>query len=426
MSNGLAAAQFGAQRSAANRLALDGGAPVRDRPLAYGHQNIDDADIGAVVEALRSDWLTTGPKVREFERAFASFAGAGEAVALSSGTAALHAAMHGLAIGPGDEVIVPAMTFAASANCVVYQGGTPVFADVVPDTLLIDCRDVEAKISPRTRAIVAVDYAGQPCDYDRLGAIAAPHDLALVADACHSLGGSYKGRPVGRLADLNIFSLHPVKAMTTGEGGVVTVNSFERAHTLRRFRNHGITSDHFQREQLGSWLYEMVELGFNYRLSDIQCALGLSQLGKLSGWIARRRAIARRYNDAFARLPGLAPLRTAPDIGHAYHLYVIQLEPRHLRADRGQVFAALRAEGIGVNVHYLPVHLHPFYRQRFGTTPGLCPNAEAAYENILSLPIFPAMSDGDVDDVIEAMWKVMGAYGADANNPRAAAAVSAC
>ena len=406
-------------------LAIDGGTPVRERLLPYGHQSIDDDDIGAVVNVLRSDWLTTGPKVREFERAFASFTGAGEAVAVSSGTAALHAAMHELGIGPGDEVIVPAMTFAASANCVVYQGGTPVFADVEPHTLLIDCRAVEAKINARTRAIIAVDYAGQPCDYDSLRALAARHDLALVADACHSLGASYKGRPVGTLADLNIFSLHPVKAMTTGEGGMITTESFETAHGMRRFRNHGITSDHFQREQLGSWLYEMVELGFNYRLSDIQCALGLSQLGKLPCWIARRRAIARRYDDAFAQLPAIEPLGVNPEIGHAYHLYVIQIESGYLSADRAQCFAALRAEGIGVNVHYLPVHLQPFYRESFGARPGLCPHAEAAYEKIISLPIFPAMSDGDVDDVIEAIWKVMGAYGANGIDARAAAAVSA-
>jgi len=410
---------------AGNRLAIDGGTPVRARHLPYGHQSIDDADVAAVVETLRSDWLTTGPKVREFERAFASFTGAGEAVAVSSGTAALHAAMHELAIGPGDEVIVPAMTFAASANCVVYQGGTPVFADVEPRTLLIDCKDVEAKITSRTRAIIAVDYAGQPCDYDSLRALAARYDLALIADACHSLGASYKGRPVGTLADFNIFSLHPVKAMTTGEGGMITTESFETAHGMRRFRNHGITSDHFQREQLGSWLYEMVELGFNYRLSDIQCALGLSQLGKLPGWIARRRAIAQLYNDAFTQLPAIVPLGVNPEVGHAYHLYVIQLEPGYLSAARAQCFAALRAEGIGVNVHYLPVHLHPFYRQSFGTLPGLCPHAEAAYDNIISLPIFPAMSDGDVDDVIEAIWKVMGAYGAFEIDAQAAAVVSA-
>jgi perosamine synthetase len=408
------------ERLAWNKLAINGGTPVRDRLLPYGHQTIDESDIGAVVDVLRSDWLTTGPKVREFERAFAAFTGAGEAVALSSGTAALHATMHVLDISAGDEVIVPSLTFAASANCVVYRGGTPVFADVDPRTLLIDPNDVEAKLTANTRAIIAVDFAGQPCDYDALANIAARHGLALVADACHSLGARYQGRPVGTLADLNVFSLHPVKAMTTGEGGVVTCASFETAHALRRFRNHGITSDHFQREQIGSWLYEMVELGYNYRLSDIQCALGLSQLGKLPGWIARRRAIARRYDDAFAELPGVLPLGVSSSIDHGYHLYVVQLDDRFLTADRGRIFSALRAEGIGVNVHYLPVHLHPYYRETFRTRPGLCPNAEAAYERIVSLPIFPAMRDADVDDVIEAVWKVISAHGI----PARAAAVA--
>jgi perosamine synthetase len=406
----------------ANRLAIDGGLPVRKSLLPYGHQTVDPDDVRIVVDVLQSDWLTTGPKVREFERAFARFVGAGEAVAVSSGTAALHAAMNVLGVGSGDEVIVPTMTFAATANCVLYQGGRPVFADVDPQTLLVDTRSLEAKITPRTRAIIAVDYAGQPCDYDNLGAIAERHGLALVADACHSLGGSYKGRSVGTLADLNVFSLHPVKAMTTGEGGMITTASFETAHGIRRFRNHGITSDHFEREQMGSWLYEMVDLGYNYRLSDIQCALGLTQIAKLPGWLARRRAIAHRYDLAFAPLPGVHTLRVGKDIQHGYHLYVVELDLDRFNVDRQRIFAALRAEGIGVNVHYLPVHLHPFYREALGTRPGMCPSAETAYEKILSLPLFPAMRDKDVDDVIEAMWKVTSAY---ANESQSAAVAGA-
>lgn len=394
------------------RLAIDGGVPVRGSVLPYGHQSIDQSDVDAVVGALHSEWLTTGPKVREFEQAFAKFTGAGEAVAVNSGTAALHAAIRALEIGPGDEVIVPALTFAASANCAVYEGATPVFADVAADTLLIDVADVAKKITPRTRAIVAVDYAGLPCDYEALGQLARRHRLSVVADACHSLGGSYRGTPVGQLADLNVFSLHPVKAMTSGEGGMITTASFETAHRMRRFRNHGISSDHFTREAMGSWLYEMVELGYNYRLSDLQCALGLSQLGRLAGWIERRRAIAQRYDAAFADLKAIATQQVSADRVHAYHLYVVRFDRRRLCTDRARIFAALRAEGIGVNVHYLPVHLHPYYRQRFGTAAGLCPHAEAAYEELISLPIFPAMSDGDVDDVIQALWKVVGNYAA--------------
>jgi perosamine synthetase len=393
------------------RLAIDGGTPVRQHILPYGHQTIGEEDFRAVVDALGSDWLTTGPKVREFEQAFARYADAGEAVVVNSGTAALHTAMHALGIGPGDDVIVPALTFVASANCVLYQGATPVFADVEPDTLLIDSADVAAKITARTRAIIAVDYAGQPCDYDALRAIARRHGLGLVADACHSLGGSYKDRAVGTLADLSVFSLHPVKAMTTGEGGMVTTESFESAHRMRCFRNHGVTSNHFQRGQQGSWLYDMADLGFNYRLSDIQCALGLNQLKRLSGWIERRRVVAMRYDDAFASLLGVTPLALRPGRKHAYHLYVIRLNEDRLGADRGRVFAALRAEGIGVNVHYLPVYLHSYYRERFGTRPGLCPQAETAYEEILSLPIYPGMSDEDTNDVIEALWKVVTSYG---------------
>ena len=378
--------------------------------LPYGRQWVDEADVQAVVEVLRSDWLTTGPKVDEFEQAFADFVGAREAVAVSNGTAALHAAMYAVGIGPGDEVIVPPMTFAASANCVVFQGGTPVFADVDPDTLLLDPAQVEAKITPRTKAIIAVDYTGQPCDYDALRAIADRHGLILVADACHALGGSYKGCPVGSLADLSTFSFHPVKHITTGEGGMITTDDPELARRMRVFRNHGITTDHRQRDQQGSWFYEMVDLGYNYRLTDIQCALGMSQLRKLPGWVARRQTIARRYNAAFAEMPAVGSLGVREEVSHAYHLYMIRLDVTQLRATRTEVFAALRAEGIGVNVHYIPVHLHPFYRERFGTGPGLCPVAEAAYEQIISLPIFPCMSDDDIDDVIAAVRKVLEVY----------------
>lgn len=388
-------------------LALYGGAPVREKTLPYGRQTIDDEDIAAIIEVLRSDWLTTGPKVTEFERAFAGFTQAQEAVAVSNGTAALHAAMYALDIGPGDEVIVPAMTFAATANCIVYQGGIPVFADVAADTLLIDPVDAAAKITPRTRAIITVDYAGQPCDYDALRTLAEQHGLALVADACHALGGSYKGQPVGCLADLSTFSLHPVKPMTTGEGGVVTTNDPELARRMRVFRNHGITTDHRQREQQGSWFYEMVDLGYNYRLTDFQCALGLSQLDKLPQWIVRRQTIAQAYDTALADMPAIHPLTVKSDRLHAYHLYVIRLDLSGLAADRAELFAALRAEGIGVNVHYIPVHLHPFYRQRFGTEAGLCPVAEAVYEEIISLPIFPQMSERDVTDVVAALAKVV-------------------
>jgi perosamine synthetase len=375
--------------------------------LPYARQDIDEEDIAAVETVLRSDWLTTGPKVPEFETALAERVGARHGVAVSSGTAALHATMHALGIRTGDEVIVPAMTFAATANVVVFQDGTPVFADVDPATLLLDPSDTEVRITPRTKAIVAVDYAGHPADYEALRSIAERHGLALVSDACHALGARYRAQPVGSVADLTAFSFHPVKHVTTGEGGMVTTDDAGLAERMYRFRNHGITTDHRARDQAGSWAYEMVDLGYNYRLTDFQSALGLSQLGKLDAWLARRQAVARRYDEAFAEVEGVTPLTVRPDVGHAYHLYVVQLELAHLRGGRAEVYRALRDEGIGVNVHYIPVHLHPYYRERFGTEPGLCPNAEQAYERILTLPLFPRMSDSDVDDVVRAVTGVL-------------------
>lgn len=391
-------------------LAFHGAVPVRRTLLPYGGQWVAEDDIAAVVEVLRSDWLTTGPKVEEFERAFADAVGSTEAVAVSNGTAALHAAIYALGIGPGDEVIVPTMTFAASANCVVFQGGTPVFVDVDKETLLLDPLAAEAKITPRTKAIMSVAYAGQPCDYDALRSIAVRHGLALIDDACHALGGSDKGRAIGSLADLNTFSFHPVKPITTGEGGMITTDDTQLAQRMRLFRNHGITTDHRQRAEQGGFFYEQIDLGFNYRLTDLQCALGLNQLSKLHDFVLRRQAIAARYDAAFTEVDSVKPLIVRADVSHAYHLYMVQLDTDRLGADRAEIFAALRAEGIGVNVHYIPVHLHPFYRQRFGTTPGLCPVAERAYERLITLPMFPQMTMADTDDVITAVEKVVRHY----------------
>lgn len=395
---------------ARNALALHGGEPVRADPLPYGRQVVDEEDIAAVVAVLRSDWLTTGPAVTEFERAVADVFGADQAVAVSNGTAALHTALAGLGIGAGDEVIVPAITFAATANAALYQGAVPRFADVDPGTLLIDPAAVGALVGPRTAAVIAVDFAGQPCDYDALRSICLEHRLALVADACHAAGASADGRPVGTLADATCFSFHPVKHVTCGEGGAVTCQDPALATRMRRFRNHAIVSDHRQRQEQGTWEYDVCGLGWNYRLTDLQSALGRSQLRKLDRFVVRRRELAERYDRALADQPLLRPLAVRAAVHPAWHLYVVQLDLEALSVDRATVFQALRAEGIGVNVHYKPVHLHPFYAARLGTEPGLCPVAEAAYERLLTLPLFAAMSDADQDDVLRAVAKVTEAY----------------
>lgn len=361
------------------------------RFLPYGRQLIDDTDIQAVVDVLRSDWLTTGPAVERFEADVCAYTGARYGVAVSNGTAALHAAMFALGIGKGDEVIVTPMTFAASANCILYQDGTPVFADVDAGTLLLDPAAVEAAITPHTRAIIAVDYAGQPCDWDALRTIADKYHLALIADSCHALGGSYKGRKVGALADITVFSFHPVKQITTGEGGMAVTADAALAARMRGFRGHGITTTASQREKSGAWFYEMTELGYNYRITDFQCALGSAQLKKLDTWIEKRNQLAQAYDAALAESI-VRPLTRHGDRRHAYHLYVVRT------SERDAVFKHLRGAGIGANVHYVPVYLHPYY-QGLGYKAGLCPVAEAAYGQILTLPLWPGMNSTDVERV---------------------------
>ncbi|MBC7078035.1 MAG: DegT/DnrJ/EryC1/StrS family aminotransferase, partial [Synergistales bacterium] len=302
--------------------------------------------------------------------------------------------------------ITTPMTFAATANCVLYQGGRPVFSDVEPETLLIDASKIEEKITPKTKAIIAVDYAGQPCDYDELKSIAKRHNLTLVADACHALGATYKGRNVGTLADMTVFSFHPVKHITTGEGGMVTTDDLELAKRVRVFRNHGITSDHRERERCGSWFYEMVDLGYNYRLPDINCALGLSQLKRLDQNVSRRRELAALYNKAFSKIEAVRPLTQKADRKSSWHLYVVKLDLSKIRTTRKDVFSSLRDEGIGVNVHYIPVYWHPYY-QKLGYKKGLCPVAEKAYEEIVTLPLFCAMSDSDAAQVVSAVKKTL-------------------
>jgi UDP-4-amino-4,6-dideoxy-N-acetyl-beta-L-altrosamine transaminase len=377
--------------------------------LPYAHQVVDERDIAEVIQALRSDWLTTGPKVGEFERTLAAMVHAEEAVAVSSGTAALHVAALAAGIGPGDEVITTPLTFVATANSIRYVGGTVVFADVDPISLNLSPDQVKASITKWTKAIIPVDFTGQPADLDEILALAAEHNLTVIEDAAHALGASYRGRLVGSISHLTTFSFHPVKHITTGEGGAVTTNDPALAERVRLFRNHGISADFRKREQQGSWYYEMQDLGFNYRLTDIQCGLGLSQLGKLASWVERRSRIAERYAEGFAGIPEIEVPTVDPDRESAWHLYIIRLNLDRLRVGRDQIFRALRAENIGVNVHYIPVPWHPYY-QRLGYAKGQWPVAESAYERLISLPMWAGMSDADVDDVVLAVRKVIAAY----------------
>ncbi len=376
-------------------------------PIPYARHSIDEADISAVNEVLRSDWLTTGPKVAEFEAAMAERAGTLYAVGVANGTAALHAAMNAARVGPGDEVIVPAITFAATANSAVYMGATPVFADVDPDTLLVDPASVEALINNHTKVVVTVDYAGQPCDYDEIHSLCEPRGIITIADACHAIGAAYRERPVGSLTTMSTFSFHPAKHVTSGEGGMITTSDADLDRRLRVFRNHGIDADLHQRSCSGTWEYDMSDLGFNYRLSDVHSALGLSQLSKLEDSITRRGRIASAYDAAFADLSAVSPPVQRPERTHAYHLYVVRLDVDRLDGGRAAVFSDLRAAGIGVNVHYRPVYRHSFYRDRFGDLAETFPNAESAYERILTLPLFPAMTDADAERVVTAVTEVV-------------------
>ena len=365
--------------------------------IPYGRQEIDEDDIAAVVEVLRGDWLTTGPAVERFELAFAGLVGSQHAVAVTNGTAALHLAMLAAGIGPGDEVIVPTMTFAASANAARYVGADVVFCDVRADTLSIDVEQAEDLVTSRTKAIVVVDYAGIPCDLDEVMALAERHGLVVIEDACHAVGATYRGRPVGSVAHLSTFSFHPVKHLTTGEGGMVTTADPALNRRLRRLRNHGIDSDFRQRETAGTWEYDAVELGYNFRLSDINAALGASQVTKVPGWVERRRELAAQYRELLRDLP-LTMLVEPDHVRASWHLFPILLDVETGAPARSEVFARLRAAGIGVNVHYRPLHLHTTFQQAAG---GLrFPVAEAAYERLLSLPMWHGLLDEEQGRVI--------------------------
>lgn len=371
--------------------------------IPYGRQTIEEDDIQAVVDVLRSDYLTTGPKIAEFEKMVADYVGAKYAVAISNGTSALHAACFAAGIQPGDEVITTPLTFAASSNCVLYCGGTPVFADVDPKTYNIDPEDIRRKITDKTKAIIAVHLAGQPCDMDEIHKIAKEHDLLVIEDGAHALGSVYKGKKVGTLSDMTTFSFHPVKPITTGEGGMIVTDNEEFYQKMMLFRSHGITRDeNLMTRNDGPWFYQQLDLGYNYRITDIQCALGCSQMKKLDRFLALRKEIVARYNEAFADCENIVTPYQLPETESGWHLYIVQVK----NCDRRKVFEALREHGIAVNVHYIPVYLHPCY-QEHGYKDVHCRNAEEVYSHIISLPLYPTLTEEQQQYVIETLKYVI-------------------
>lgn len=396
------------------QLAIYGGKPVRENPIYYGRQCIEQDDVDAVAATLLSDYITSGPKVMELERTLCEITHAKYAVVVSNGTAALHLAAMTAGFKEGDEVIVSSITFAASANCVLYCGATPVFADINPETYNLDPASVRKLITPKTRGIVAVDFTGQAVELDEIRAICKEHDLVLIEDAAHSIGTKYKGQPIGSIADMTCFSFHPVKTVTGGEGGAITTNDELLYRRLMRLRTHGITRS--QEEMVhptdAKWYNEQVELGYNYRMTDFQAALLISQLRKLPKFSARRKEIAEKYDKVFEDMPELIVQKEIPESDTTRHLYILHLNLELLNCDRRQFFDALYAENTCPQVHYIPVYYHSYY-EKLGYQKGLCPNAEKYYEEVMSIPFYYSLTDEDVEDVIKAVKKVVSYYRKD-------------
>ncbi len=393
------------------KLAVFGGKPVLENKIGYGHQYIDESDIQAVVDVLKSDYLTCGPKIDEAEAKLCEVTSAKHAVLIANGTAALHATCFAAGIGPGDEVITTPMTFAASANCALYCGGRPVFADINPETYNIDPTSIEQNVTDKTKAVVAVDFTGQAVEIDRIREICEKHKLIFIEDAAHSLGTKYKGQPVGSLADMTEFSFHPVKTCTAGEGGAITTNDDELYKKLVLFRTHGITRipAWMDKESEGGWYYQQVDLGYNYRMTDMQAALLSSQLDKLEFFAVRRKELVKRYNDAFSQIPEITIQKEISESDTVRHLYILQLNLEMLKCTRKEIFDALQAEGVGVNVHYIPTYTFPYY-QKLGYKMGFCPNAEKLYERIVSIPLYYSLTNEQQDKVVEAVHKVISYY----------------
>lgn len=391
--------------------AICGGEPVRDQKIFYGHQYIDEEDIQAVVDVLRSDYLTCGPKIKELEDALCQLTGAKYAVVCSNGTAALHMACMAAGVGPGDEVITTPITFAASANCALYCGAKPVFADIHEDTYNLDPASVIEKTTEKTKAVVAVDFTGQSVELDELMEHCHNRNLILIEDGAHVIGTKYKGRYNGSIADMTTMSFHPVKTVTGGEGGAVLTNSEDFYRKLLLYRAHGITKEpeRMVHEPDGPWYYEQLELAMNYRMTDMQAALVLSQLKKLPLFTKRRKEIVKAYDEAFQHLPQIIVQKEIPESDTTRHLYIIRLNLEKLTIDRKQFFNALAAENVCCNVHYIPVYYFPYY-EKLGYQKGLCPKAEKLYEEMISIPLFYAMTDQDVQDVIHAVTKIAQYY----------------
>lgn len=396
------------------QLAIDGGEPFRKQKLQYGKQTIDESDKQSIRDVLdENTYLTTGPRVVEFEENVCEFVNAKYGVAVNSGTSALHLAVDAFGLSKTDEVIVTCMSFVASSNAIVYCDAKPVFCDIDPNTMNIDVTKIESLITENTKAIIAVDFTGQPCDYHEMRKIADKYNLKIIEDAAHSIGCRISQCPtkpmVGSFADITTFSFHPVKNITTCEGGMCVTNNEEYYKKMKAFRAHGIRTDYRERQQKSTHHYEMTELGYNYRIPDLLCALGINQLKRLPQWIEKRQSIAKFYDENLKPLNEyLTPLSQKYD--NAYHIYIIKLKLENLTATRDKIFAALHAEGLGVNVHYMPIHMHPFYKENYQTFEGMMPVAEDCYKRILTLPIFPTMSNEDMQDTVDILSKVLNAY----------------
>lgn len=391
--------------------AYAGGKPVRETKLYYGHQYLDEKDVQAVVDVLHSDYLTCGPRITELEQKLCELTGAKYAVVCSNDTAALHIACMAAGVSAGDEVITTPITFLASANCALYCGAKPVFADIDEETYNIDPKEIEKAMTPKTKAVVAVDYTGQVVDLDAIMETCHKQNVVVIEDAAHSIGTLYKGRPIGSIADMTTFSFHPVKTVTAGEGGAVLTDNEEYYKKLLLYRSHGMTRDQAQmtKESEGGWYYQMIDLGYNYRMTDMQAALLISQLEKLLMFSKRRKEIVARYNEAFSRIPELTVQQELEGSDSTRHLYILRIKPEKLRIDRRGFFDALAAENIMCNVHYIPIYLQPYY-QEMGYPKGLCPKAEKLYSEMMSLPLYYAMTDQDVEDVITAVQKIVDYY----------------